>query len=266
MAERLASVEEHRIRSHGVMVSAWRLGADPAVLLIHGWEDNHSLWSPLIDSLADRGRSLIALDMPAHGFSDGERGLNPEAIDAVLAVSTALGPVDAVVAHSSGAGVAAMAVMEGLAADRAVLIAPPLRGDDRFLRYAKRQGVPEDVAAAARAIYNERLGQDRAAMDLRAALPLLDVEPAVGPLHRRRTDALRRLSGGRGALPTRRILRGPWAGASQDRARPRGRDPYRRLRHDLDPERPRRFEPLGPGHVHPRCRSRRTPACDHDCS
>jgi len=174
-AARLVSVEEQRIRSHGVMVSAWRLGADPAVLLIHGWEDNHSLWSPLIDSLADRGRSVIALDMPAHGFSDGERGLNPEAIDAVQAVSTALGPVDAVVAHSSGAGVAAMAIMEGLPAGRAVLIAPPLRGDDRFLRYAKRLGVPEDVAAAARAIYNERLGRDRAAMDLRTALPTLDV-------------------------------------------------------------------------------------------
>jgi pimeloyl-ACP methyl ester carboxylesterase len=175
MAERLVSVEQHRVRSHGGMVSAWRLGADPAVLLIHGWEDNHSLWSPLIDSLADRGRSVIAVDMPAHGFSDGEWGLHPEAIDAVQAVSTALGPVDAVVAHSSGAGVAALAIMEGLPADRAVLIAPPLRGDDRFLRYAKRQGVPEDVAAAARAIYHERVGRDRAAMDLRAALPLLDV-------------------------------------------------------------------------------------------
>src|SRR4029078_9185350 len=109
MAERLVSVEERPIRSHGVMVSAWRLGADPAVLLIHGWEDNHSLWSPLIDSLADRGRSVIAFDMPAHGFSVREWGLNPEAVDAVLAVTTALGPVDAVVAHSSGAGVAGMA-------------------------------------------------------------------------------------------------------------------------------------------------------------
>jgi len=175
LAERLVSVEQQQIRSHGEVVAAWRLGADPAVLLIHGWEDNHSLWSPLIEALAARGRSLIAFDMPAHGYSGGEWGLNPEAVDAVLAVSNALGPVDAVVAHSSGGGVAGMGLDEGLPADRAVLVAPPLRGDDRFLRYAKRRGISPDVAAAARAIYDDRLGAGRAAFDLRAALPTLDV-------------------------------------------------------------------------------------------
>jgi pimeloyl-ACP methyl ester carboxylesterase len=175
VADRLTSVERHQIPSGDGVIAAWRLGADPAVLLIHGWQDNHSLWSPLIESLADHGRSVIAFDMPAHGFSDGERGLNPEAIDAVWAVSSALGPVDAVVGHSSGAGIAGLAVHEGLGVDRAVLIAPPLRADNRFARYAERLRVSADVASAAQAAYLARLGPERGSFDLRTALPTLDV-------------------------------------------------------------------------------------------
>ena len=175
LAERFASVELQRVPSDGGALAAWRLGADSAVLLVHGWEDNHSLWSPLIESLAQRGRSVVAFDMPAHGYSEGEWGLNPEAVDAVFAVSNALGPIDAVVGHSSGAGVVALALTEGLCVDRVVLIAPPLRGDDRFQRYAQRLGVPRDVAAAAKAFYEKRLGRERAAFDPRAALQRLDV-------------------------------------------------------------------------------------------
>lgn len=175
LAERLAGVEQQRVVSGENKLAAWRLGAGPAVLLVHGWEDNHSLWAPLIDALADRGRALVAFDMPAHGYSDGECGLNPDALDAVIAVADALGPVDAVVAHSSGAGVAGQAISEGLSVERAVLIAPPLRGDNRFARYADRLGVSNDVASAAKAIYDERLGPARAAFDLRNALPTLHV-------------------------------------------------------------------------------------------
>jgi pimeloyl-ACP methyl ester carboxylesterase len=179
LAEPLAEVTQQRVPSDEGTLAAWRLGTGPAVLLVHGWEDNHSLWAPLIRSLADQGRALIAFDMPAHGYSDGERGLNPQAIDAVLAVANALGPVDAVVAHSSGAGVAGLAISEGMAVERAVMIAPPLRADNRFARYAARLGVADEVASAARAIYDERLGPARAAFNLRDALPTFDLRLLV---------------------------------------------------------------------------------------
>ncbi|MFZ4603841.1 MAG: hypothetical protein ACOYM8_15465, partial [Caulobacterales bacterium] len=29
-------------------VATWRTGPGPAVLLVHGWEDDNSLWDPLI--------------------------------------------------------------------------------------------------------------------------------------------------------------------------------------------------------------------------
>jgi len=176
LADRLADVEQHRVASGAGTLAAWRLGTGPAVLLVHGWEDDHTLWSPLIDVLAQRGRALVAFDMVAHGFSDGEWGLHPEAIDGLHAVARALGPVDAVVAHSSGAGTAALALHEGLPARRSVFVAPPLRGGSRYARYADRLGFAPEVAAAAHAHEEERLGPARAAFRMRDALPTLDTE------------------------------------------------------------------------------------------
>jgi pimeloyl-ACP methyl ester carboxylesterase len=160
-------------------IAAWRVGPGPAVLLVHGWEDDNSLWAPLIDALGASGRSLVVLDMPAHGFSEGEWGLNPQAIDAVLAVSDALGPIDAVVAHSSGGGVAMLALHEGLAVDRAVLIAPPLRSDNRWERYAERLGQPPEIAARAQEVYLEWNGSARADFVVRTALPTFEVDLLV---------------------------------------------------------------------------------------
>ena len=179
LAAGLVSAERHAIPVEEGSVAAWRCGEGPAVLLIHGWEDDNSLWAPLIDALADRDRSLVAFDMPAHGFSDGEWGLHPQAGDAVLAVAAALGPVDAVVGHSSGAAIAALALREGLTVERAVLVAPPLRAANRWLRVADRLGYSRDVAAAAQATYEERIGRARADFDLRTEVPTLDVDLLV---------------------------------------------------------------------------------------
>jgi pimeloyl-ACP methyl ester carboxylesterase len=96
---------------------------------------------PLIDALAEQRRSLVAFDMPAHGFSGGDWGLHPQAGDAVLAVAAAIGPIDAIVGHSSGASIAALAIREGLTVARAVLIAHASRQS-----VAANRGVPRIFA------------------------------------------------------------------------------------------------------------------------
>jgi pimeloyl-ACP methyl ester carboxylesterase len=159
---------------HGVL-AAWRLGDGPAVLLVHGWEDDNSLWAPLIDALVERGRALVVFDLPAHGYSEGEWGLGPQAADGVASVAADVGPIDAIVAHSFGAGGAMLAMSEGLVVGRVVLIAPPLRTSNRWLRYAERLGVSEAVAFEAQSIYEERIGPARASYDFRAELAELDV-------------------------------------------------------------------------------------------
>jgi pimeloyl-ACP methyl ester carboxylesterase len=176
LAPALGSVEKHTVRGPQGEIAAWRIGAGPAVLLVHGWEDDNSLWAPLIDALVERGRAVVVFDLPAHGHSEGEWGLGPQAADGVTAVVGAMGPIDAVVAHSFAAGGTLLAMSEGgLAVDRMVLLAPPLRAGNRWLRYAERLGVSEEVAFAAQAIYEERIGPARASFDFRAELTDLDV-------------------------------------------------------------------------------------------
>jgi pimeloyl-ACP methyl ester carboxylesterase len=137
------------------------------------------LWSPLVDELDRRHRALIAFDLPGHGASGGDWGVSFEGSDAIKAVSQALGPVDAVVAHSAGCGMTAGAVTEGWPLERAVFIAPPLAPGDRWQRYTERMGVSHDVAVAARASYYDAHGQARAAWHPRTAYPTLDLDLLV---------------------------------------------------------------------------------------
>ncbi|MFZ6004314.1 MAG: alpha/beta fold hydrolase [Actinomycetota bacterium] len=176
-ADRFDGVEPQMVASPVGELAAWRLGDGPAVLLVHGWQDDSSLWSPLIDELARRGRSLVAFDLPAHGVSGGDWGLGSEGTNGVLAVAGELGPIDAVVAHSFGAACAALAMTEGLAVERAALVGTPLlAGGNRWLRRAEQLGVPREVAEAAKRIYDDKQGPRRAGYSGRAVISALDAD------------------------------------------------------------------------------------------
>lgn len=175
-SERFSTIPPTVVPTRWGDVSAWRLGSGPAVLLVHGFEDDNSLWSYFVDELAARGRAVVALDLPGHGESGGEWGMSFECTDAIVAVADALGPIDAVVAHSAGCGMTTAALGEGWIVDRAAFIAPPLAEGDRWLRKAATLGLPDHVALAAKAMYFEALGADRAAWRPRAAYRALDVD------------------------------------------------------------------------------------------
>ena len=179
VAERLTTVEPVRVHSRWGELCSWRLGTGPAVMLVHGWQDDNSLWSPLIDELDRRGRALVAFDLPGHGASGGDWGVSFEGTDAIVAVADTLGPIDAVVAHSAGCGMAVAAILEGWTIERAALIAPPLVEGDRWRRYADRLGVNDDVALAAKAAYFDRVGPERAAWSPRTAYPAINIDLLV---------------------------------------------------------------------------------------
>lgn len=47
-------------------------GNSNVILLVHGWESNASRWAKIIPYLQKTGSTIIALDAPAHGLSDGK--------------------------------------------------------------------------------------------------------------------------------------------------------------------------------------------------
>lgn len=168
LAEPLRDALDQKVETPVGPVMAWRLGEGPAVLLVHGWEDDNALWSPLIERLWEIGRAVVVLDLPGHGFSPAEDA-SPEGCAAALrAVADALGPVDALVSHSFGGPVAVLAMRQGLAVRRAALIAAaiPRRGGwvERL-----RGHVPDAVLDRARALAAE-------AYDVEADVPAMTAE------------------------------------------------------------------------------------------
>jgi pimeloyl-ACP methyl ester carboxylesterase len=169
-------------------VATWRLGEEPAVLLVHGWEDDHSLWTPLIDALAPLGRSVVALDLPGHGFSEGDRAPLLLCGEKIAAVARACGPIDAAVGHSFGCPGIVTAIEEhGFAPGRVVLIGCALHQRGQIERIGERYDIPRAVIDQIFATYEADVGRPVDWFDLRRAAPAMTAQALI--LHSMDDDA-----------------------------------------------------------------------------
>ena len=75
LAPPLAGIDRVMASTPHGNVAAWRVGTGPATLLVHGWQDDSSLWTPLMRALLEVSEPFVAFDLPAHGFSEGDRCL-----------------------------------------------------------------------------------------------------------------------------------------------------------------------------------------------
>lgn len=158
VAEGLRSAPQQAVPALDGHVAAWRAGEGPAVLLVHGWEDDNSLWTPMIERLLARGRAVVAFDLPGHGLSEAEAPSLPNIATAIGNVADRLGPVNAIVAHSLGCSATALALDQGLAVDTVVLIGPPLPTRPELQQQRKRRSwMREDMPQALTARIKELL-------------------------------------------------------------------------------------------------------------
>lgn len=161
----LADAEEHQISLPSGPVAAWRLGEGPAILLVHGWEDDNALWGPLVDRLTAVGRSVVALDLPGHGFSHATDTSARGVSKALRETAKALGPIEAVVGHSFGCVAAIIALAQGLDVKRAVLIASPAPRTRERRRPDRESDAPAEVVERAMALRAEGEEERRAQME-----------------------------------------------------------------------------------------------------
>jgi pimeloyl-ACP methyl ester carboxylesterase len=86
-----------------VTAHVWGESHAPAALLAHGWGLQAGRMMALVQPLRDLGYRVAALDMPAHGSSEGEQGTLIDACATLSDAIAALGGVKLVVGHSFGA-------------------------------------------------------------------------------------------------------------------------------------------------------------------
>jgi pimeloyl-ACP methyl ester carboxylesterase len=149
----LDSGRRFTVRGEGQDLAAWEWGAGPTVVLVHGWGSRAGRWEALAQALAASGFRVVAYDAPAHGRSTGRFASLPEFARALRAVGDAVGPVHGLVGHSLGGAAAALALRDGLVAERVVLLAAPadvIRFTTAFANYMR-------IPPAARAVMRRNL-------------------------------------------------------------------------------------------------------------
>jgi pimeloyl-ACP methyl ester carboxylesterase len=127
-------------------------GEGPAVYLLHGWGGTRRMWDRFVGPLTRAGYRAVTLDAAGHGDSGPGaygpgRSLLPDLIAALRAAARHHGPAHGVVAHSMGALAAAVAILDGLPAERMILIAPMPDPWSAIQVFAGAAGVGERIQA-----------------------------------------------------------------------------------------------------------------------
>lgn len=76
-------------------------GNEEIILLIHGWESNASRWKKLLNHLKPLGKTIIAIDGPAHGLSEGKEFNAPKYAEYINVLTKKYQP-KTIIGHSIG--------------------------------------------------------------------------------------------------------------------------------------------------------------------
>ncbi len=154
-----ARIGQVRSGGHDLATYTWGDPArEPWVLFAHGWSSFGLRCRPWVAPLRKAGYAVVAFDLPGHGRNPGCQTNLPECAAALAAVAAAHGPAAAVVAHSLGGAATALALRDGLRAERAVLLAPAADMRAAGVRFGRMVGLREPLVARMWQGFERRLG------------------------------------------------------------------------------------------------------------
>lgn len=134
------------VGGRSVAVESW--GTGTPVYLVHGWGGWRGQLGAFVAPLVEAGHRAVAFDTPSHGesgpgFLGPRRSTAVEMTAALTGVAAVHGAPAAVVGHSLGCTVAAMAASDGLEVGRLVLVAPSAEVLTMTNQMARRLGYGE---------------------------------------------------------------------------------------------------------------------------
>jgi predicted alpha/beta hydrolase family esterase len=95
-----AEKETLTYQSHEFQTYSWK-GNHQIILLVHGWESNASRWEKLLPYLKKTGKTIVALDAPAHGLTSGKE-FNVPLYTACIEVAVRKFKPETLIGHSIG--------------------------------------------------------------------------------------------------------------------------------------------------------------------
>lgn len=132
--------------------------AQPYVLFAHGWSSHGTRILPWVAPLREAGYAVVAFDQAGHGRSGGTTATLPGFTELLMEIGHRHGPAAAVIGHSLGGAAAATALARGLAAERAILIAPSADPVAAAFRFAHLVGLPANLCRHMIAGFERRIG------------------------------------------------------------------------------------------------------------
>jgi len=187
------------------------------VLLVHGWGGHGGQFAEFVGPLLRAGFKVVTLDLPAHGSSPGSITNAFEMRRAVLDLVQLTGQPHAVIAHSFGAMVTALAMNQGLTPRACGFVAPMTSFNYAVTEFARTLGLSPEARARMTQHLEAEFGISAAGMEVAETagsrrVPLLvvhDTEDARVPVELGRSlvdawpgSAIRTTSG----LGHRRVL------------------------------------------------------------
>ncbi|MCI1753847.1 MAG: alpha/beta hydrolase [Flavobacteriales bacterium] len=132
------------------------------ILFLHGWQSNSFHWKRFIEQFDHAEYTLIAIDAPAHGASEGKVMNIPIYVELVAQLLADVGGVHAIIGHSMG-GFAAMHYLHERPNEvhpPMAVIAAPGHAEDFFLYFRDLVGISRRAEGAMRVFFHQRTGHE----------------------------------------------------------------------------------------------------------
>jgi pimeloyl-ACP methyl ester carboxylesterase len=147
-------------RFHHIQTYIWgNPQQQPTVLLVHGWSGWGLQLVPFVQPLLDRGYSVVAVDMPAHGHSTGYQAHFFSWLDALRLMRQQFPRLQAIIGHSLGGATLGYALSQGLHIPQAVMIAAPADLLAELHRFSQQLWLPQGFGERIAQAWNRRLAK-----------------------------------------------------------------------------------------------------------
>lgn len=145
------------------------------ILLVHGWESRATQMFGFVPGLLNKGYQVFAVDMPAHGYSEGSISDANKFVQTILLAQQELGGFDAIIAHSLGAGATSHAISQGLKSNKLVLISGPSSVETIMRQFSTFIGLNHKASNLFVHFTGEQVGIKASEMDAKTLLHKNDI-------------------------------------------------------------------------------------------